>query len=113
MGFETALNLVVNYGLGIVLAIGIAFMFWRLLLFVLKENSKREDRLAGIIEQHLKALEGGNNQLQQQIMAHDARASEFSKQILEALRYNREEHTEIVRVLKELKEEISDINKRS
>ena len=47
----------ISYGLGTVLAIGAAFALWNILFYVLKENSKREDRLAGIIEGNLRTVQ--------------------------------------------------------
>jgi hypothetical protein len=105
MPFENYLKLIVNYGLGIVLAVAIAYMFWRLLLFVLRENSKREDRLAGIIELHLKAVETGNSQMLQLLMEHD-------KRTMEAFKYIRDENKEAIGVLREMKSEIEAINRK-
>lgn len=82
---EQMLNWVVNYGLGNVLALGIAFAFWRILIFVLKENSKREERLAKIIEEHLSELKQANS-------------------------YQRDEHKSIMKVLEDLSVQIRGLH---
>ncbi len=87
--------LVANYGLGVALSIFIAgFLGW-LLRFVLKENAKREDRLATIIENHLHALTESVNRLSQAIAERD-------RQMQEACRYQREEHREMIHLLERL-----------
>lgn len=112
MGIDKLIEWSANYGLGVVLSILGAICFFKLLIFVLKENSKREDRLAGIIEQHLKALEAGHIQTQQLLMAHDQRAVESSKQIAEALKYQREEHKEMIDSLRQIAQDLSRITVR-
>ena len=88
-------TLAANYGLGVALSVFIAgFLAW-ILRFVLKENAKREDRLATIIENHLHALTESVNRLSQAIAERD-------RQMQEACRYQREEHREMVRLLEKL-----------
>jgi hypothetical protein len=64
MTAQTAMDWAANYGLGIVLSIGIAVSFWRLIIFVLKTNQDREarlialsDKLTGVIEKNLVGLQ--------------------------------------------------------
>lgn len=81
MDYAKMLDWVINYGLGNVLALFIAVAFWRILIFVLKENAKREDRLAGIIEKHLAGVEDN--------------IEEFKR----ANEYQREEHKKMIETL--------------
>jgi hypothetical protein len=94
MGPE-AVKLAWNYGLGIVLAVAIALFLGWLIRYVLRENAKREDRLAGIIENHLHALDESTHKLTNAITEHD-RASR------EGYRQQHEEHREIVKLLERL-----------
>ena len=77
-----------TYGLGIVLSLLMAgFMGW-VIRFILKENAKREERLAGIIERDLVAQK---NALEQ----HDRRMSEAAQRTEEANKRQREEHEQL------------------
>ena len=70
-----------NYGLGIVLALFIAIVGYYILMFVLKENSKREERLAGIIENDITKV---NNTIEK------------------VSQYHREEHNKMIQTLTEI-----------
>ena len=79
-----------TYGLGTVLAILMAgFMGW-VIRFILKDNAKREERLAEIIERDLIAQKSA-------LEAHDRRVSEATQRAEEAHRRQREEHEEMNR----------------
>ena len=87
--------LVANYGLGTALSVFIAgFLGW-LLRFVLKENAKREDRMAGIIGNHLQSLTDAVNRMNESIEKHDSKEEEV-------WRYQREEHSQMIRLLEKL-----------
>lgn len=102
MSNQQALDWAVNYGLGVVLSVGIAIAFWRILIFVLKENSKREDRLASIIEMDIKNLEST-------AASNQNSAIDFRKQLMETIRYEREEHRQISEILNGIKSDIQGI----
>jgi len=89
----------VSYGLGTVLAIGAAFGLWKLLFYVLRENSKREERLASIIESNLKSVNDGVLEAKNFLLTHEEKEMEWNKQILEALRFQRTEHERIIEAL--------------
>lgn len=103
MDAKTIFEWTISYGLGTVLAIGAAFALWRILFYVLRENSKREERLAGIIEKNLRSVEDGLEAAKEILVAHEKNEVEWIKQILEALRFQRQEHEKIVEVLSDLK----------
>ena len=87
--------LAANYGLGVALSVFIAgFLGW-LLRFVLKENAKREDRMAGIIGNHLHSLTEAVNRMNESIEKHDSKEEEV-------WRYQREEHREMIHLLERL-----------
>jgi len=87
--------LVANYGLGAALSVFIAgFLGW-LLRFVLKENAKREDRMAGIIGNHLQSLTDAVHRMNESMEKHDSKEEEV-------WRYQREEHSQMIRLLEKL-----------
>lgn len=87
--------LAANYGLGAALSVFIAgFLGW-LLRFVLKENAKREDRMAGIIANHLHSLTEAVNRMNESLEKHDSTEEEV-------WRYQREEHNQMIRLLEKL-----------
>ena len=106
METKTILDWSVTYGLGTVLSVGIAFAAWRVLIFVLKENSKREDRLAGIIEIHIKELSEKSNHMADAIILHDKNEAEYFRSMREADAYQREEHRAITEVLRTIKDDL-------
>ncbi len=89
------IRMAASNGLGIVLSIIIAVGLGWLLRFVLRENAKREDRLATLIENHLHALTESVNRINQAITEH-------GREEKEANRYQREEHREMIRFLDRL-----------
>lgn len=88
-----------TYGLGTLLAVGIAIAFWRILIYVLKENSNREERLAGIIEKDISLLQNSISHVSDLLIQHDSRAVEAIKGINEANQYQRQEHKEMIEIL--------------
>lgn len=87
----------VTYGLGIVLSVGMAlFLFW-ILQYVLKENSKREDKLAAIIEGQLKYLMEAVSKLTERMTSHDAWEHEIVREENKAHEHQKNEHEEILR----------------
>jgi hypothetical protein len=92
MGVEQVLNWSITYGLGIVLSVLIAFGAWKVLIYVLKENTKREDRLAGIIENHLGKLDSSMSMLADALKQREGHLEDLK----EANRQQRHEHKEIV-----------------
>ena len=110
---KAVLDWSVSYGLGTVLAIGMAFAFWKILTYVFiqsdkreerifTENLKREDRLANIIEIHIKELSLKTDRATEVVLLHNRSETEFLKSLKEADAYQREEHKEITGSLKEI-----------
>ncbi len=92
-----------TYGLGTVLSVLIAFAFWRTLVYVLRENAKREERLANILENHIQNLTNAVTISTQSLHQTTAQILE----IKEANKLQREEHKEMIEVLKMMKHELS------
>ena len=105
---KTILDWAVSYGLGTLLAVGMALAFWHILLYVLKENSKREDRLASIIEGHLGQLTQSTNRIAESIQATEARFNELR----EANKMQREEHKAIADKLLEVGKILQTLEQR-
>lgn len=103
MNPEKIFEWTVSYGLGTVLAIGAALALHQILFYVLKENSKREERLASLIEGNLRSVENGIKDSKEILLAHEKNEVEWISQIMEALRFQRKEHEKIVEVLSEIK----------
>lgn len=95
MDIAEIVKLAATNGLGIVLSVIIAIGLGWVLRFVLKENAKREDRLATIIENHLHSLTDSVSRINQAITDKD-------RQTQEVYRYQREEHQEMIRLLVKL-----------
>lgn len=81
MNPEILIDKATTNGLGNVLSILIVLAFFWLLMFVMKQNEKREERLANIIEKSL-------NQL--------------SEKFDNVNRYHRDEHAEILKTINEI-----------
>lgn len=95
---EKIAQLSVNYGLGIVLAVGMAcFQGW-LLKYVLAQNEKREQRLSDLIQKDLM------NQTKA-INDHDARSVSAISSMEEAHRRQREEHEQQRKAYERMEEE--------
>lgn len=95
-----------NYGLGVVLALAITLFASRLFVFVLKQNAEREERLAAIIEIHIKELASKMNDLSKVVEAHDKNETISLEYTKEAQRYQRQEHKEMTDALIALKQEL-------
>ena len=105
MNFEQVLNCVATYGLGSVLAVGIAFFLRWILIFVLKENSKREDRLANIIETHIKTLANSVMNVTNSVGLIGTQLNE----VKERQHMEQQTHKDIVEVLQLMKTELSTV----
>lgn len=99
---------VMNYGLGVVLSVFTAFALWRILIYVLNENSRREERLAGIIENHLAELGKSINRTNEMLYKRDGYFDDFK----EVSRMQRQEHEEMIKRLHEIGRILSDIEKK-
>lgn len=95
---EKIAQLAVNYGLGIVLSIGMAVFLGWLLRYVLIQNEKREQRLSDLIVRDIAANT-------KSIDDHDERAVAAIKSIEEAHRRQREEHEYQKRAYEKIQEE--------
>ena len=103
---EQATRLAWLYGLGIVLAITITIAFIGLVAWTMWTNNNREMRLAGIIDNSLKL----NSDILQR---HDQRSADAIAVILEANRFQREEHKQLADENREQIELLRAINQRS
>ncbi len=96
----------VTYGLGIVLSILIAlFLFW-ILRYVLRENSRREERLASIIDGQLKYVLDSITNLALKVSTHDAWEHEVEHRLTVAHEYQKDEHEEIQSAISKLRVEV-------
>lgn len=87
MDFEAILKMVVNYGLGVVLSLGMAIYLGRLLNRVLTQNEIREQKLAEIISKDIMNV-------QKSLADQDVEARKIRDDLIAALRRQREEHEE-------------------
>lgn len=95
---EKIAQIAVNYGLGIVLSIGMAwFMVW-LLKYVFKQNEVREQRLSELIVKDIALTT-------KSLIDHEDKSSERFKRIDEANRRQREEHEAHNKKLDKIEEE--------
>lgn len=95
---EKLAQIAVNYGLGIVLSIGMAwFMVW-LLKYVFKQNEIREQRLSDLIVKDIALTTKA-------MIDHEDKSSERFKRIDEANRRQREEHEAHAKKLDKIEEE--------
>ena len=100
---KSFLDYITQYGLGNVLAVFLALGFWRVLIYVLKENSKREERLAGIVENHLSGLNMTISSVGSNVLVTHNQLIELK----DANRLQREEHKEMIEVLRKMSNELS------
>ena len=97
----------VTYGLGIVLSILIALFFFWILRYVLRENSRREERLASIIDGQLKYVQDSISNLTLKMTAHDAWEHEIETRISIAHSHQKDEHEDLMIALHKVKGELS------
>ena len=93
MGIEQAVKLSGIYGITTVMFFMMAFFLGGLIVYVLKQSAKREERLANIIEIHIA-------QTKTAIDDHDKRAAAAVAVIHEANKYARMEHEGLLESLK-------------
>src|SRR4051812_27670078 len=100
------LDWTMTYGLGNVLAIFLAFAFWKVILSVQNSNTKREERLAGIIENHI----GGLATAIASVNGAIAMTGVQIQEVKEANRSQREEHKEMIGVLQKMVTELGTMS---
>jgi len=83
------------YGLGIVLSVMIAIAFFWLVWYVLKTTHQRELSLVQLTTTYLAHLH-------ELVLQHDQRAIEAIKAMSEASLHQREEHKEMIALLRDL-----------
>ena len=101
---SSAANQAWNYGLGVVLSILMAVFLGRILMYVLQQNEKREERLSGLIEIHI-------NGVGRKLSEHHEVSISAIASINEANKRQREEHEAMLRESKaqnEILQKISD-----
>lgn len=123
----------VQYGLGIVLSVGMAcFLSW-ILKYVLMQNQIREERLSSLISKDIATNALAIEKNTKAIEEHDNRSNLAVQSLSEAHRRQREEHEahrkilenieqenvrrreaqiEIVQALKSINESLSELNKK-
>lgn len=77
------------HGLGVVLSVLITACAGWLMIYVLKENARREERYIHVLDKTL-------TYLTELLVAHDARAINAITSLEQANRFQREEHQKIV-----------------
>ena len=90
MGVEEAVKMSSVYGVTTVMFFLMAFFLGGLIIFVLKQGAKREERLANIIEINI-------TQTKSAIEDHDKRSAEAISMIKETKKYERLEHEAILK----------------
>lgn len=96
---------VMTYGLGNVLAIFIAFAFWKIIISVQNSNTKREERLAGIIENHIGGLTNAIASVNSGVTLTQTQIQELRQ----ATKEEREEHKEMINVLQKMASKLNAI----
>lgn len=99
---KMVLDWAVNYGLGIVLSILIAIFFAKMLVYVFHENTKREERLAGIIENHIGQLTLSVSSMNQQLLGRES----YFREMISSQQKEHVEHKEMIASLQALQQEI-------
>ena len=84
-----------KYSMNVVLTIIIVFAFMILVSYVLWTNNQREIRLAVVID-------GSIRQMYELVLQHDQRAIDAVRSIGEANTHQREEHKEMIQVLRDI-----------
>ena len=92
-----------SYGLGIVLSILMAlYLFW-ILRYVLRENSRREERLAQIIDGNMGNLLNSMTQMLTQLAAHDSWEHEEAVATNRAHDHQKSEHEELADAIQKVR----------
>ena len=99
MEWEKMISLVATQGLGVVLSIII-------IVYVLRENTKREERLVTVIEKHLVLLDTQLSALSKQFSDYESQICLVSSQVIETNKYQRDEHLAMMRILHEMLAEV-------
>lgn len=86
MDLHEIIQIAAGHGFGAVFAVWIVW-------YVFKENTKREERLAGIIENYLRNIHNT-------LLEHDVKSLEMQKNFESAHDYCKEKHREIICILK-------------
>ena len=89
------LNFVKEFGLGVAVPSGVVLYAGWLIRYVFAENSKREANMYSLISSHLLSME-------QRLVSHDQRETEFMTSMHESQRYQREEHDRIMKGLNDI-----------
>lgn len=82
-------------GLGVTLAIGVFAAFFFILKWVLKASEKMLDRMDVERTRSWQVMEG----FQRALHEHTAQAKDFHNTVVEAHKYQREEHNEMIKTL--------------
>lgn len=98
MPYKEYIELAVNCGLGVVLAIGMAVFMGRVLMYVFKVNEEREKDYRELIRTNLAATTKA-------IEAHDDRTAKAILTLEEAHRRQREEHDAHRKLLESIEDE--------
>lgn len=84
-------------------------LFVGLLVFVLRENSKREERLVTVIKDDIGGIKTVLNNINTSLIAHDQAQNNYMADLKKANEYGRQEREGIVNTLAVLAEKISNI----
>lgn len=93
---ESAVTMADRYTLGVVLAIIIVLAFISLVAYVMWTNNRRELRLVGVID-------GSMARMQEMLLMQDAHMTETRESLKEATADQREEHKEMILLLRNLR----------
>lgn len=103
MDIERALELSKTYGITTVLLFLTAmFLIW-LVIYVLRQNEKRENRLISLTEIHI-------NNLELDFKKQNEATTQFRMSMVEDHRQSREEHRKMIDALDKILEKVRDID---
>lgn len=110
---EDALKLTQTYGLGMFMAVMILFLTFFLIRYILKSGDKREERLGNIITKDLttmtaaiQTITGTLQNIVQAQAANQQLAQTRYDSLVEANRYQRQEHSDMKTKLEEIHKDV-------
>lgn len=110
---KESFDIVGQYGFplvtAVVMVLGLAFCFYKLLMFVLAENTKREERLASIIKDDIGGMKAVLNNINSALIAHDQSQTNFIGDIKKSADYARTEHEGMIKTLAVIVEKLTHI----
>lgn len=102
MPLEEMLKLAMNYGLGVLLSIFVAYAFWKILIRVFDENAIRDQRIANILDGSVKSLTAAIQTLNSTMVSHNLVEMQSLELLKEGNKFQRDEHQKMILVLDQI-----------